>query len=101
MRRVVRENGLVVIYEHNPWNPLTRLAVARCEFDVGVTLLRPLETQRLLQRHRAPALETRYIGFFPWRKHLFRAVERRIARVPFGAQYVAVGRARDADRHTA
>ena len=30
-----------MIYEHNPLNPLTRLAVARSEFDEGVELLTP------------------------------------------------------------
>ena len=39
MRRVVRPGGLLCIIEHNPFNPLTRLAVVRCEFDRDAVLL--------------------------------------------------------------
>ncbi len=39
MSRVTRPGGLVVVFEHNPLNPLTRLAVSRCEFDEGVELV--------------------------------------------------------------
>src|SRR4029077_15731267 len=37
--RVVAAKGILLIYEHNPWNPLTRLAVARCAFDAHSVLL--------------------------------------------------------------
>lgn len=29
--RITRRGGLVLLCEHNPWNPLTRLVVGRCE----------------------------------------------------------------------
>jgi ubiquinone/menaquinone biosynthesis C-methylase UbiE len=38
MRRVVRSGGLVCLIEHNPLNPLTRLAVARWNLTgIGIT----------------------------------------------------------------
>jgi hypothetical protein len=40
MRRVVRPDGLVCLIEHDPLNPLTKLVVARCEFDRDAVLLR-------------------------------------------------------------
>jgi SAM-dependent methyltransferase len=40
MRWVVRPGGLVCLIEHYPLNTLTRLAVARCEFDRDAVLLR-------------------------------------------------------------
>jgi hypothetical protein len=92
MRRVTRPGGLVTIYEHNPFNPLTRVAVSRCEFDQGVVLLRPAEARRLLSEAAAPPVELRYIAFFPWERRVFRAVERGLSRVPLGGQYVGVGR---------
>jgi len=65
--RVTRSGGLIAIYEHNPFNPLTRVAVSRCEFDVGVELLRPGHTRRLLDAAEAPSIESRFITFFPIR----------------------------------
>ncbi len=40
MARVTRPGGLVCVIEHNPLNPLTRLAVNRCPFDADAVLLR-------------------------------------------------------------
>lgn len=91
MRRVTRPGGLVAIYEHNPFNPLTRVAVARCEFDEGVVLLGRGEARRLLADAGAPPVETRYIAFFPWQPSVFRTVERSLGWLPLGGQYVVVG----------
>jgi SAM-dependent methyltransferase len=88
LARVLRPGGVVAIYEHNPLNPLTRVAVSRCEFDEGVELLRPSETTGLLGRAGLAPVESRYIVFFPWRGRGFRVAERGLARLPLGAQYV-------------
>jgi ubiquinone/menaquinone biosynthesis C-methylase UbiE len=48
MQRVVCSGGLVCLIEHNPLNPLTRLAVARCEFDRDAVLLRANRTRALM-----------------------------------------------------
>ena len=50
LRRVVRPGGIVALFEHNPLNPLTRVAVSRCEFDEGVTLAGRTATARLMTR---------------------------------------------------
>jgi SAM-dependent methyltransferase len=92
MRRVVRPGGLVVAIEHNPLNPLTRVAVSRCEFDEGVVLLPRKEARRLLAMNDLRPVETPYILFFPWRVELLRQTERSLTWLPFGAQYIAVGR---------
>ena len=88
LARVLRPGGVVAIYEHNPLNPLTRLAVSRCEFDEGVELLPRSETAGLLGRAGLTSVESRYVVFFPWRGRAFRALERWLARLPLGAQYV-------------
>ena len=43
LKRVARPGGLVCIMEHNPYNPLTRLAVMRCPFDHGCTFAQQRE----------------------------------------------------------
>ena len=90
-RRVVRPGGLVCIIEHNPFNPLTRLAVARCEFDDDAVLLRASQTQRLLIDAGLHSIDTRYFLLLPWATPITRRVEHGLRRVPFGAQYATHG----------
>jgi SAM-dependent methyltransferase len=85
--RVTRPGGLVVVFEHNPLNPLTRLAVSRCEFDEDAVLLGRGETRRLVHAARLRPVEDRYILFFPFRARAVDPVERALARLPLGAQY--------------
>ena len=87
MVRVASPNGLVVIIEHNPLNPLTRLIVSRCEFDRDAILLSSRESTDLLFGAGLMRPELRHILFFPWRTRLWRAVESMVSSLPFGAQY--------------
>lgn len=89
--RVVRRGGLVVLFEHNPLNPLTRLVVARCAFDDDAVLLSPAEATGLLRGARLAPVERRYILFLPFDSGAVRRIERTLARVPLGAQYYAAG----------
>ena len=51
VRELVRvSRRLTVVFEHNPRNPLTRLAVARCEFDDDAILLSH-EIAREIEQH--------------------------------------------------
>jgi hypothetical protein len=45
--------GKLVVFEHNPWNPLTRKVVAECAFDADAVLLPPTEILKIRckQRH--------------------------------------------------
>jgi SAM-dependent methyltransferase len=97
LARVTRPGGLCVVFEHNPLNPLTRLAVARCEFDEDAVLLGPREARRALAGAGLDHVEAAYILFFPWRGASWQRLERRFARVPFGAQYYVAAQRRAAD----
>jgi SAM-dependent methyltransferase len=46
LRRVLKRDGHVVIYEHNPLNPLTLRAVNACEFDRNARLIRAGASRR-------------------------------------------------------
>jgi SAM-dependent methyltransferase len=93
LRRVTRPGGLVVVFELNPLNPLTRLAVHRCEFDRGALLLGRRETRRRLAAARLSPVEERYFLFFPWRTRVLERIERVLAPIPLGAQYYLAARA--------
>jgi len=93
LRRVVRPGGLVCVIEHNPLNPLTRLAVMRCEFDRDAHLLGAGKVQSLLAAGGLRAIEARYFLLVPWAGGLAGRVEGGLRRLPLGAQYAAFGTA--------
>lgn len=93
MRRVTRLGGLVCIIEHNPLNPLTRLAVWRCSFDTDAVLLPARKSLAALQAAgiSADATRARYFLFSPFDSGRLRAAERHFGWFCLGAQYCAYG----------
>jgi SAM-dependent methyltransferase len=90
--RVVRPGGLVVFFEQNPWNPLTRMVVGRCAFDDGVTLLSRTRVESLMTSAGLESIERRYLLFFPLDRPWARGIERKLGWLPLGAQHMVVGR---------
>ena len=86
--RITKRGGRVLLCEHNPWNPLTRLVVGRCALDDDAVLLAEPEARRRLTAAGLAAVRSRYILFFPWRGALWRWLEARLAWLPLGGQYV-------------
>ncbi len=87
MARVTRPGGLIVLFEHNPLNPLTRKAVRGCEFDRDANLLTRRTGSRLLAQAGLTEPDGRYILFFTRESGLLRRIERRLGWLPLGAQY--------------
>lgn len=92
IHRVVRPGGRIMLYEHNPLNPLTVRAVCDCEFDENAVLLRAGEAIRLVQGAGFESVRVCYRVFFPRALRALRPLERLFARVPLGAQYYVLGR---------
>jgi len=92
MKRVVKPGGLVMIFEHNHWNPGTRRVVDTCVFDRNAVLLTARETRALMTGNGLAIARSRYIVFFPFRHALLQWLDRRLGWCPLGAQYVVVGR---------
>lgn len=90
--RVTRPGGLFAVYEHNPVNPLTRVAVWRCPFDHDAVLLRSGKTKRMLREAGFDIVETRFLFFTPVDAAWARRLDRHFAWLPLGAQYVVCGR---------
>jgi ubiquinone/menaquinone biosynthesis C-methylase UbiE len=91
MRRVVRPGGLVCLIEHNPLNPLTRLAVARCEFDRDAVLLHAGRARALMADAGLRDARSHYFLLLPSAAPLARRVEHGLCRIPLGAQYIVGG----------
>lgn len=92
MARVVRPGGLVVIFEHNPLNPLTRVAVSRCEFDEGVILLGRRHLRSLAEGAGLTESEHRYMLFIPTDGALADRADQHLRKLPLGAQHYIVAR---------
>ena len=92
LSRVTRPGGLVVVFEHNPYNPLTRLVVRRCEFGEDARMLGMSEADRLLRENGVKLVDRGFLLLFPSRRSRVLAVERALGRLPLGAQYYLAGR---------
>lgn len=93
MRRVLRPHGLACIIEHNPYNPLTRLAVFRCPFDNDAVLLGSRTAASLFQIARFAEIRSEHFLLLPTTGSFARKVERWLAPLPLGAQYACSARA--------
>lgn len=93
LHRVVRPGGLVVVFEHNPYNPITRKIVRECELDRDVERLIPM--RQVCQVFRQAGLEIvdkRYTTFFPGKLRVLFPLEEWLGWLPLGGQYVVAGR---------
>lgn len=88
---LLAQKGKLVIFEHNPANPLTCRAVDRCPFDENAILLPPREIRDYLARGGFNLLRLDYIVFFPRLLRWLRTFEPALRRCPLGAQYAVVG----------
>ena len=91
LRRVLRPGGRLVLFEHNPLNPLTRRVVNAVPFDKGVALLRRREAVSLVRASGLEIRDSKFYFFFPRALAPLRVLERFMGWVPFGGQYLVVG----------
>lgn len=87
LRRVLAPGGWLVVYEHNPLNPLTVRAVESCEFDRKAELIGARAMRSAATAAGFGHVTTRYIVFFPHLLRFLRWSEPLLAWLPLGAQY--------------
>jgi SAM-dependent methyltransferase len=84
--------GSVVVFEHNPYNPVTRKIVRDCPYDEGVTLLRPGQMRHLLEEAGLAVDRRGFSLFFPPKLKALASMEPWLAWLPLGGQYWVLGR---------
>jgi len=87
LHRVLQPGGLVVIFEHNPLNPLTVRAVNTCPFDENAMLIPARELVKTFKGAGFSSLLSHYRIFFPGALRAFRVLEPYLRWLPLGAQY--------------
>lgn len=92
VRRVLAPRGVFGVFEHNPWNPATRLIVSRTPVDGNAVLLTARETRGWMSRAGFGRLRTIYYLYLP--EPIFNrlgGLESMLAGVPGGGQYAVFG----------
>jgi SAM-dependent methyltransferase len=92
LRRVLKPAASLVIFEHNPFNPLTVRVVTECPFDDNAVLIPAPSLRERIKAGGFGAASIRYRVFFPRFLRLLRPLEQGLAWLPFGAQYFVVAR---------
>ncbi|TFZ33946.1 class I SAM-dependent methyltransferase, partial [Pseudomonas syringae] len=87
LRRITRPGGLLIIFEHNPYNPLTVRAVNTCPLDVNAKLITATTMSDRLLGAMWDKCTVEYKLFFPSALRKLRPLEKSLTWLPLGAQY--------------
>ncbi len=91
VQRVLKPGGRLYIFEHNPFNPITRRIVKKCPFDEDAVLLSSSYTKRILEELKFQDVSIDFTIFFP-RHRIFNRMlwlEAHLKWLPIGGQYYA------------
>lgn len=87
LRRRLVTGGMIVIFEHNPFNPVTRKIVNDCPYDKDAVLLRPSELKALLVDVGLSVRRSAYCLFVPPALSALLPLEAKLGWLPLGGQY--------------
>ena len=90
--RLLRPGGRLYVFEHNPRNPLVRYVIARTPIDENAILLDARQVRHGLLDCARYDLDTDYLMFMPPGIAFLQGVDRTLAWLPLGAQYVVTAR---------
>jgi ubiquinone/menaquinone biosynthesis C-methylase UbiE len=91
LNRVLVPGGRLIVFEHNPLNPLTIHAVNACPFDENAVLIRSSDLANIFKEAGFSQCIRRYRIFFPGFARALRPLESYLAWLPLGAQYFVAG----------
>jgi SAM-dependent methyltransferase len=93
LRRVTAPGGEVMVFEHNPFNPVTARIFARAPVDRGCHMIRPATLRERFRQAGFDDLSQGYLLFVP--EPLFGSIgfiEPALSWMPLGGQYFVGGR---------
>ena len=88
----MKKDASLIIFEHNPLNPVTRKLVNDCPFDKDAVLLRRSKTLDLMEKANLKDINSQYCLFLPEKLSKYSAIEKYISWLPLGGQYWVQGR---------
>ena len=87
IKKLLKPNGKLICFEHNPYNPLTRQMVSTCEFDKDAVLLSLSETKKIFLNVGFSHWKSSYTLFVPPKLKKFNFIEPFFGWLPLGGQY--------------
>ena len=87
---LLEDNGRLLIFEHNPFNPLTLKIVSNCEFDADAELINKKNLIKLCKENYFKHEKSGYIHFFPSKLKIFFNLEKYLKWFFLGAQYFSI-----------
>lgn len=97
---LLTETGMLCIFEHNPFNPVTRHLVSTCPFDADAKLITARRMKALVNDTGLHLSHSGYCLFFPQLLNRIRPLEKAMAWLPLGGQYfVTAERKRSSSHH--
>lgn len=93
LARLLERDGELFIFDHNPFNPVTRHMVNTCPFDEDAVLLRRSEMKFLVRDVAKLTLtRSRYCLYFPQSLAALQPLEGWLGWLPLGGQYFVSAR---------
>jgi len=87
----LNQGGRLMIFEHNPYNPLTRHITRRCKLDQNAQLINASSLAGQVRKSGFRILEKKYYLFLPWVHSVWLWAEKALLKkLPFGCQYLIV-----------
>ena len=83
-------NGRLIIFEHNPYNPLTNIVVKNCEFDRDAQLIKKKDLINICEDVSFKIDDSAYVYFFPTSMKKFKVLEKYLEWFFLGAQYFCI-----------
>ncbi|MFC1532340.1 class I SAM-dependent methyltransferase [Thermodesulfobacteriota bacterium] len=87
LKSIMKPEGRMVVFEHNPLNPLSRRVVKNCPYDADAQMVWPELFKKTVERCGLKVIHKGYIVFFPRFLKFLRGIEQYLGFLPFGAQY--------------
>jgi SAM-dependent methyltransferase len=79
--------GRLFIFEHNPYNPVTRRVVNNCPYDEDAVLLKPSELEAVLRSAALRVERSSFCLFVPPKLSVLAWMEDYLGWLPLGGQY--------------
>ncbi|WP_160108875.1 class I SAM-dependent methyltransferase [Pseudomonas izuensis] len=87
LEKRLTNDGVLYVFEHNPYNPVTRKIVNNCPYDADAVLLKPSELLGLFERAEMVASGQGYCLFIPPKFSWLAPLEKYLEWLPLGGQY--------------
>lgn len=91
IKSLLKNRGKFIIFEHNPYNFVTRKLVKMCPYDDGVELIKMNELKEIINTSNLKIFDKGFTLFFPSILDFLRKFEKYLKFLPFGGQYYIAG----------